>query len=282
MTNQPGRSPLQDKAGSKEDGMTLLSYVAAKRKVSRRKAKELIDSRCVLVNRRRVWMCNHRLKQNDTIEISAGIQEPVTKDIPILFSDESCIIIDKPPGLLSDGLNSAEQVLRGQLRNPEILAVHRLDRDTSGCLMFAVNAEAKRDLVPVFTGHTITKLYQAIISGQFSKPEAKCSEPIEGKHAVTLFRVLDSSRDYSHVQARIETGRTHQIRKHLASLGHYVVGDRYYGVKNKVSSKDIRIRRQMLHASSLEFMSPITGRRVRARAPLPGDFRKTLGLFGMS
>lgn len=282
MTNQPDRSPFENIAGRKEDGMTLLSYVAARLQVSRRKAKELIDSRCVLINRRRVWMCNHRLKQHDIIEIAAGIQEHVTRDLPILYSDESCIIIDKPPGLLSDGLNSAEQVLRRQLHNPQILAVHRLDRDTSGCLIFAVNAEAKRELVPVFTGHTITKLYQAIINGQLATPEAKCSEPIEGKHAVTLFRVLDSSRDYSHIQARIETGRTHQIRKHLASLGHYVVGDRYYGVKNKVSSKDIRIRRQMLHASSVEFMSPITGKRIRARAPLPGDFRKTLGLFGLS
>lgn len=262
--------------------MTLLSYVAGRLKTSRRKAKELIDSRCILVNRRRVWMCNHRLKQHDIIEISAGTPDPVRRDLPVIFSDEACLIIDKPPGLLSDGLNSAEQILRRQLTSPEILAVHRLDRDTSGCLMLAVNAEAKRELVPVFTGHTITKLYQAIISGQLANPEVKCSEAIDGKHAVTFFRVLDTNRDYSHVQARIETGRTHQIRKHLASLGHYVVGDRYYGVKNKVSNKDIKIRRQMLHSSCLEFMSPVTGRRVRARAALPGDFRKTLSLLGLS
>lgn len=266
----------------RSDGVTLQTFVAAQKGISRRKAKELIDSRCVLVNRRRTWMCNHRLKCDDTVEISAGISKKATKELPILFKDKFCIIIDKPPGLLSDGIDSAEQTLREQLRNPDILAVHRLDRDTSGCLMFAVNPEAKRKLVPVFKSQSITKVYQAIVTGHFKHKEYKCSEPVDGKRSVTNFRILDSGREASHIQARIETGRTHQIRKHLSSIGHYVMGDRYYGVAKKVSNKDMKIRRQMLHASSLEFISPLTANRIRAKSRLPGDFRKTLSLFNLS
>lgn len=264
------------------EGSTLQGFVAQVTSFSRRKAKELIDSRCVLVNRKRVWMCNHRLSSGDIVEVAAGLQKAERQDLPVLYRDDHCLIIDKPPGLLSDGINSAEQVLREKFGNKEILAVHRLDRDTSGCLMFAWNAESKRELVPVFKSHNITKVYQVIVTGQFQRDEMKCSEPVDGQHAVTYFRVLDSRRDASHLQARIETGRTHQIRKHLASLGHYVVGDRYYGVKNRISNKGMKIRRQMLHASSIEFVSPLTGRHVRAKSKLPGDFRKTLALFNLS
>lgn len=227
-------------------------------------------------------MCNHRLKLADVVEVSAGMDKTAKRDLPIIFKDDYCVVIDKPPGLLSDGIDSAEQILRIQLRNPKVLAVHRLDRDTSGCLLFAVDAEAKRGLVPVFKGHDIKKVYQVIATGQSKRTEMKCSEPVDGKRAVTFFRVLDASREACHLQVRIETGRTHQIRKHLAALGHYVMGDRYYGVAKKISNKDMKIRRQMLHASSLEFVSPLTGRRVRAKSRLPGDFRKTLTLFNLS
>ena len=263
-------------------GTTLQSFIAGSSGVSRRKAKELIDSRCVLVNRKRVWMCNHRLESGDTIELSAGFQQAEKRDLDVLFRDDFCFIIDKPPGLLSDGIGSAEEFARRQFNNPEILAVHRLDRDTSGCLLFAWNAEAKRELVPVFKSHKVTKVYHVIVSGQCEEGETKCSLPVDGQHAVTYFRTLDSSREATHLQARIETGRTHQIRKHLASLGLFVVGDRFYGVKNRVSTSAMKIRRQMLHASSIEFMSPLTGRRVRAKSNLPGDFRKTLALFNLS
>ncbi len=227
-------------------------------------------------------MCNHRLSDGDTVEVTAGLQRTEKRALDILYRDDACIIIDKPPGLLSDGINSAEQALRDQLGSREILAVHRLDRDTSGCLMLAWSAEAKRELVRVFKSREIRKVYQVIVTGQFSRTDVKCSEPVDGKRAVTYFRTLDARREASHLQAKIETGRTHQIRKHLASLGHYVVGDRYYGVKKRVSNRGMKIRRQMLHASSLEFMSPLTGRRVRAKAGLPGDFRKTLTLFNLS
>lgn len=264
------------------EGVTLQSFVSEVTGSSRRKSKELIDSRCVLVNRRRIWMCNHRLKQDDLVEVSAGLDKKVSRELPIIFKDDFCIIIDKPPGLLSEGIGSAEELLRAQLRRPDIHAVHRLDRDTSGCLLFAMDAEAKRGLVPLFKSHDISKIYRVIATGRFRQSEMKCSEPVDGQRAVTYFKALDSSNEASHLQARIETGRTHQIRKHLASLGHYVMGDRYYGVRNKVSNKDMKIRRQMLHASSLEFMSPLTGRRVRAKAQLPGDFRKTLALFKLS
>lgn len=281
MTNQPMKSGNWQ-VSRERDGSTLQSFVASVMSVSRRKSKELIDSRCVLVNRRRIWMCNHRLKLNDAVEVAAGMQKTAKRDLPILFKDDFCVVIDKPPGLLSDGIDSAEQLLRVQLRNPNVLAVHRLDRDTSGCLLFAMDAEAKRGLVPVFQSHDITKVYQVIATGKFNQDEMKCSEPVDGQRAVTYFRVLDAGREATHLQVKLETGRTHQIRKHLASLGHYVMGDRYYGVANKISNKDMKIRRQMLHASSLEFMSPLTGRRVRAKAGLPGDFRKTLALFNLS
>lgn len=282
MTNQPATNRFELKVRNAQDGATLQSFISDQLNLSRRKAKELIDSRCVTVNRKRIWMCNHRLRTDDCIEVAEGAQMMPHQDLPVLFRDETCIIIDKPPGLLSDGINSAEQMLQKQLRNPRILAVHRLDRDTSGCLMFAEDPESKRALVPVFQGHSITKLYHVIVGGSFPPGETTCSDPVDGQHAVSHFRTLDSNREASHLQVRIETGRTHQIRKHLAVLGHYVLGDRFYGVKKKMSNRDMKIRRQMLHSSSLEFISPANGRRVRAKSQLPGDFRKTLKLFNLS
>ena len=139
-------------------------------------------------------MCNHRLVQDDDVEITAGLEKTSKRDLPVIFKDDFCIVIDKPPGLLSDGINSAEEHLKVQFKNNEILAVHRLDRDTSGCLLFAMNAEAKRALVPVFKSQEITKVYQVIVTGQFNHGDKKCSEPIEGKRAVTHFRTLDAGR----------------------------------------------------------------------------------------
>jgi len=264
-------------------GLTLLDFLQAKLGSSRRKAKELIDSRGVFVNRKRVWMARHVLKPTDTVECAdpAGTTRPPFK-AEVLFEDKSCVVIAKPAGILSNGPDSVESLLREMDGRSSVSAVHRLDRDTSGCLLFAKDRNAFEAAVESFSAGRVLKIYHAIVSGNFPFPARTVNEPVDGLRAETRFRRLDANDEASHLQARIETGRTHQIRKHLAFLRFPVLGDRQYGTGARVSGKMMRTGRQMLHASVLEFDSPATGERVRVKAPLPGDFRRCLAMFNLT
>ena len=128
----------------------------------------------------------------------------------------------------------------------------------------------------------VTKSYHAIAAGRIDRKTRRLDAPIDGHRAVTHVHCLDSNRGASHLLVRIETGRTHQIRKHLASTGHPVLGDRHYLPKTPQTPKSVRIGRQMLHASQLAFENPVTGRKVVVKAPLPHDFRACLKKYGLT
>lgn len=266
----------------KEAGLTLLSFIAQILGISRKAAKTLIDDRNVFVNRRRIWIAKHALKKGDTVEITSYERRDKTSGISVLYDDNEYMIIDKRPGIVSNGENSVETLLRIEHQIPALLSVHRLDRDTSGCLLMAKNSKAFNEAVHLFKTRQVDKTYHVIASGGILPKEQTIREPIQGKPAATLIKIVDSNRDASHVQAHIKTGRTHQIRKHLAFIGSHVIGDRQYGTSRKVDKKAMQANRQMLHASALRFKHPFTGREVRARAPLPGDFRKCLKLYNLS
>lgn len=265
-----------------EDKATLLEFIARKLSVSKKAAKAILDRRNVSVNGTRIWMAKHELAAGDSVSIlkdGTEIAGPSKRPVPILYRDARCIVADKPAGVLSCGPKSLETLLRRQLGIPDLRAVHRLDRDTSGCLMFATDTETFDRMVAAFREKSVTKVYHALLHGPMTRGEHRVSKPLGGQTAVSNVRVLDVSSNATHVAVRIETGRTHQIRIHLASVRHPVMGDRKYASGVKLSEKLIGIPRQMLHAQALRFPHPFTGEVLRVIAPLPLDFQQCMKIF---
>ncbi len=270
-----------------ESGQTLQVFLSLKLSLSKRVAKGLLDDRVVWVNRRCVWMTHHLLRQGDTVEVPAACQpknkEPVpTAKIRVLVEDEYYLVADKPSGMLSVGAGSAEEVLRAQTQLATLQAVHRLDRDTTGCLLMAKSAEAFDAAVSIFKTRRVSKLYQAIVYGKFDRAASTIDQELDGDRAVSHIQREAVSKDASFLKVKIETGRTHQIRRHLASIRHPVLGDREHGVKFARDPRLLTIPRQMLHASGLEMPHPmLSGKTLKAHSPLPADFRRCLKLFDM-
>jgi 23S rRNA pseudouridine1911/1915/1917 synthase len=262
-----------------ERGLSLQDVLARRLHVSRNAAKRLLDARDVCVNRQRVWMAHHTLRAGDTVDVFVAERPPAAASIPILLDAGGYLIADKPPGLLSNGPGSVEERLQAQLGDSALRAAHRLDRDTSGCLLLARDAKALEAAVAVFRRGEVVKIYHAIVQGALAAGSMRVNQPIDGQHAVTLIRTLDANPRASHVQARLETGRTHQIRRHLATLGHPVVGDREYFTRIRADKRDLSAPRQMLHAFRLELPGLLNGGSLRAQAPLPPDFRRCLAQY---
>ena len=258
--------------------MPLLDFLSRRLQLSRRKAKDLLDSRNEFVNERRIWMARHTLAAGD--QVAALLSTPLAPGsapaaLPLLLADEHLLAIDKPAGLAANGPDSAESRLQAERADPAIRAVHRLDRDTSGCLLFARSAEAFDRMVALFREHAVSKIYQVLATGRLEGSDT-IRRPLEGLPAVTSFAVLAANALASHLRVKIETGRTHQIRKHLSALGHPVVGDRSYGTARAVPEPLRAVSRQMLHAARISFRHPFTGEQVDVTAPLPRDFRAML------
>jgi 23S rRNA pseudouridine1911/1915/1917 synthase len=260
----------------KQEGMRLFEVIALELDISKKKAQAALDAKQVLVNGKRIWMKNHLVKDDDRIEILIEDHAPtIPRKIQILWQDEDYLIINKPAFLLTNAADkSVEAMLQKQEKNKNICAVHRLDKETSGCVLFAKNAEAKAAMIPLFKGRDIMKIYRAITIGQFPKSWNEIRTDIEGFMSTTLVKTLDSSKHASYLELRIETGRTHQIRRHLADKRYPVLGDKKYaGTGNELSLVQPR---QMLHAYRLIFPHPGTKEMIRALAPLPPDFKKCL------
>ncbi len=278
----PPMQMRQIKVRNEQAGSALQDFLSQFLGLSRNKAKALLDSRQVFVNGKRIWMTRHSLRPGDTVEVPvpSGATPPPTP-VPVLFTNGNYVVAGKPAGRLSNGPASLETDLRRELGIDTLLAVHRLDRDTSGCLLLAKGQEAFDRAVELFKQHRILKLYQVIVAGRLRSPELTIDKPLENEPAVTHLQVLDSTPLASHVKARIETGRTHQIRKHLDSIGHPVLGDKTYGTRQALPPELRQIERQMLHAATLQFESPYDGERIRVTAPLPGDFAACLRKLGL-
>ena len=276
---------------------------AAHPEVSRSRWKQLIEAGRVFLNGKPVLKANAALAPGDELRCFLPEPEPVglvPADIPlaVLYEDSDLIVLDKPAGLVvhpapghaADTLVNALlhhcgdlQGIGGELR-PGI--VHRLDKDTSGVLVVAKNEPTHAALVAQFAAHSIRKEYLALAWGTPKKRSGTVELPIgrhpihrqkmavteKGRAAVTHYEVLAAGPLASLLRVRIETGRTHQIRVHLAHLGHPVVGDATYGRARHGLPADLEIPRQMLHAHVLEIVHPRTGRPLAFTAPPPADF----------
>lgn len=279
------------------DPQILQDFLSARLSVSRRAAKAMVDARSVWVNGRCVWMARHRLSKGDSVFVQKQAVAAVAKhqDAPsrpqrdearhirILWREGDYLVCDKPAGILScDAEGSVESILRLQEKAPSLVAVHRLDRDTTGCLLFAMNRRAFEDAVAVFKTHRVLKTYRAIAVGRFKFAHQTIDAPLDGKRALSRVARETSGDDACLLRVTIETGRTNQIRRHLASVGHPIAGDRVFGIKSARDPRLMEVPRQMLHASTLEMPDPAHPKRViKAHSPLPADFRAALKLFGM-
>jgi 23S rRNA pseudouridine1911/1915/1917 synthase len=260
----------------RQEGLRLFEVIADRLDISKKKAMAALDARQVLVNGRRIWMKNHPVKEGDRIEVLMHAERPSPpSSIPVIWQDPNYLIVNKPAFMLTNGSDdSVEALLRRQEKSSGICAVHRLDKETSGCVLFARSTQDKTRAIPMFRGRDIMKIYRAVTIGQFPRKWNEIRTDIDGYIATTLVKMLDSSRQASYLELRIETGRTHQIRRHLADKRFPVLGDKKYaGAGSELS---LAQPRQMLHAYRLIFPHPVTGETVRATAPLPADFKRCL------
>lgn len=280
------------------DGMVLEEYLKAVMEVSSRQRQKLFFSKGVYVNGTAAHT-KRSLKAGDMVAIrqfkdsSYGV-EAQEGELQVLYEDNDLIVLNKPAGML---VHPAGQTRNGTLANylagyfkakgkvVTIRAIHRLDRDTTGCVLFAKSGTAQTKLEQMLAAGEIHRSYEAVICGsgaalQQKYPAGTIDLPIgkdpfrgnrrivaeNGQRAVTHFQVVQSGDGYSHLVLQLETGRTHQIRVHLAHVGFPVLGDRMYG---RASSM---IKRQALHAASLSFKHPISGDMLEIKAGKPGDW----------
>jgi 23S rRNA pseudouridine1911/1915/1917 synthase len=221
----------------------------------------------------------------------------VRSGVEVLYEDDAAIIVNKPPGLLTlPTLNHETDTLSTRVerylhlrhgRAPTLGVIHRLDKDTSGALAFAKHARALRAFQDLFQIHAIERQYLAVVEGTLASAAGTIDTPLviggdnarhrvareagEGVAAVTHYRVVERFGPVASLLAVwLETGRTHQIRLHMAHIGHPVVGDTRYRPPDRPLSK-ARFKRQALHAQTLGFVQPLSGVRVRVEAPLPHD-----------
>jgi tRNA pseudouridine32 synthase/23S rRNA pseudouridine746 synthase len=220
-----------------------------------------------------------------------GAEIPMSLIPEILDCDEALLVVNKPAGLLSiaDGYDPLKPHLRTNLEPQygRLWIVHRLDKDTSGVIILARTAAAHRTLNIQFSQNQVEKSYLAIVSGVPTWDEKIVDLPLRsgtgrrkrtrvdeqrGKAAITVYRLLARFPTHALVEARPKTGRTHQIRVHLYSLGYPVLSDPLYG--EGIPSE--HIQRQALHAQSVSIQHPLAGRRVTYTAPIPGDMAAAL------
>jgi 23S rRNA pseudouridine1911/1915/1917 synthase len=289
-------------------GMRLDRLVATLPQVATRsRAKQLVDLGLVRVDGEvRKTAYQVRGGAEVAVEIpppAPSSVEPEPLPLRVLYEDEHVLAIDKPAGLV---VHPAPGARRGTLVNALVhrmgtLAgvgdperpgiVHRLDRDTSGVLLVARTPAALEALARQFRARSIEKRYVAIVRGALRPPSGMIDRPIgrhprerkrmsvrsrRGRAAVTRWIVLERLPGATLVQLRPETGRTHQLRVHLAALGHPILGDRVYGVRRGARPGEATCARQALHAAEIAFSHPASGARIVVRAPLPPDLETTL------
>lgn len=261
--------------------------------ISRSFARKLVEQGLVKINGKVIKKLSTKVKEHDRVEITYNAEDPVITEeinLPVLYEDDDCVVIAKPAGILSHSKGSfnPEPTVASWLSNrivdiPGDRAgiVHRLDRGTSGVMICAKTEAAQKWLQYQFSSRKVKKTYVAVISGHLKEMEAVIDMPIErnpkkpqtfrvginGKSALTGYKVLDESDKYSLVELKPLTGRTHQLRVHLSNLGHPIVGDAFYnGAKGD---------RMYLHATSLE-LTLLSKERKLFEAKLPVAFTNIL------
>ncbi|HUC84139.1 MAG TPA: RluA family pseudouridine synthase [Candidatus Acidoferrales bacterium] len=301
----------QSLPGGRLDVFLRDKYPAASRGILQR----LIEQGHIRVNGQ-IVKPTHAPRAGEEVEVhwpEARSAEVQPEEIPleVLFEDDSLLVINKPPGLVVHPaagheehtlvnalLHHCEGTLSGigGVARPGI--VHRLDKETSGCLVVAKNDETHVGLARQFEGRTVEKFYDAIVLGVVARDAGEIRASIarhpthrkrmavrdneESRFAHTTYRVLERLVHSTHVEAEIHTGRTHQIRVHFQFLGHPLLGDTNYGAKANKRFTDVTgyaAPRVLLHARKLSFVHPGSGKKMKFTAPLPDDFKSAISFL---
>lgn len=262
-------------------GKTLQELLRERLGISNRQAKALMDSRSVFVNGRRVWMARHVMRAGDVVTLpGAGSAGPSggADAVEVLWRDAWILAVNKPPGLVSESAGgSLEARLRVERNEPGLRALHRLDKETSGVMLFARSGTDREPYIGCFREKAVRKEYLAVVRGVPETQHFTITSRLDNKEAVTEVRVLVRTRSHALVRCRIPTGRTHQIRRHLLMRDLVIVGERTYGQEAAVSNPVERAApRQMLHAARLSLVCPHTGKDISVKAPLFPDMADTL------
>ena len=285
-------------------GLRLDQYLAeSSDSFSRSLAKRLIDIGGVHLSGRRMRRCSQPVSAGDRIEVFVDNQplEQMQLDKEhILYRDQDLIVLNKPAGMATQPTPARYQgTVYSELQNllrdsgrkdlrPSIGMVQRLDRDTSGVLVFSIHKRAHKKMTEAFQGRDIDKIYWAMVSGRPQDEQGEfCSQLARrrstnlmvsvargGKPAETHYRLLQALDQVSLVEVKLITGRTHQIRAHFSEAGLPLLGDTAYGGPKTID--DVNIHRQMLHSRKLTFCHPVTGKEIEFTAPLPNDFSTVL------
>lgn len=283
MRKQAGKHP-QFVVPAHATGTTLRAFIAEQQQCSARQAKAWLDQRLVLVNGQRIWMARHEVKAGDRITLlpSAAVPANDPPKWPVLFANDDYLVINKPVGYVSNGPGSIEAYWQQTARWATARAVHRLDRDTTGTLCAATNEAAYARMVAAFRADQVLKIYHAIVQHGPRSSSGVIRQRLEGKTAITHWSVLRQNKDATYLKCKIETGRTHQIRKHCQQQGWPILGDRQYGCPRLRDARLHAVPRQMLHAAVLEAPLGPDGEAIRIEAPLPPDFKQTLKTFQLA
>ncbi|HEV8253800.1 MAG TPA: RluA family pseudouridine synthase [Vicinamibacteria bacterium] len=281
-----------------------LALIGRHPELSRRKAREVIEKGQVTVGGATVLEAGREVASADEVrwDVNRPARSRARSSLPLLYRDEALVIVDKPPGLLavptSPEARDEDTALRRvqdfarhlHPRRPYVGVVHRIDRDTSGALAFALSPDVRSRLRSLFRAHDIERRYLALVHGVPREDHGAVDAAIHEEYAagrrrlargrepalaaLTRWTVVERFPSAALLEVELETGRQHQIRLHLAHIGHPLVGERVYtatpGARAPVAP------RQMLHARLLAFAHPLTGAPVRAESPLPPDFRRAL------
>jgi 23S rRNA pseudouridine1911/1915/1917 synthase len=293
-------TPIQLKIEQGDSGRLDKVLAGRLTQFSRSKLQRWISNGLVLVNGQQV-ADKYKVKIGDQVVVTPEGPHPIDlkpEDIPldIVYEDDDVLVVNKPQGMvvhpapghpdhtLVNALmyHSPLSTINGEFR-PGI--VHRIDKDTSGLLMVAKNDRAHQSLAAQLKAKTTKREYIALVHGRIKEEKGTIDAPLgrsrkdrkkqaivaNGRHAVTHFKVLERYRNYTLIKCRLETGRTHQIRVHLASIGHPLAGDPLYGPR-----KTLPGRGQYLHARLLGFVHPTTGKEMVFTAPLPAYFQQMI------
>lgn len=281
-----------------EDAPLLDFLIGAMPQRKRTAVKNLLGHNQIAVNGIPTTQFDMPLKEGDEVKANLTREFRVfyNRRLKLVYEDDDIIVVNKGYGLLSMGTDkikegTAYSILREYLKwqNPRnmLFIVHRLDRDTSGLMVFAKTQEAKDKLQHNWNNMVISRKYLAVVEG---KPEPEEGEvrsylaensrfevystdkPEEGQLAVTRYRTLRSRNGYSLMEVSLDTGRKNQIRVHMKDLGHPIAGDRRYGAKSSP------IHRMALHAQTLRFIHPITRKDMNFSTPVPASFAKMVGM----
>ena len=303
MTNVdpfPAPGAYRFSVAEKFSGLRLDQFIAeASEEFSRGQAKKIIDVGGVHLSGRRTRRCSQAVSAGDRVEVYVdqlcGSSNSLHED-SILYRDEELIVINKPAGMPTQPTPARYQgtlyaELLKLLHNPQrkwdkpsIGMVQRLDRDTSGVIVFSIHKRAHKKMTEAFRGRDVEKLYWALVQGTPSEEAGVIRSQLAkrrsnnlivsvkkgGKPAETHYRLLQKLKASSLIEVRLVTGRSHQIRAHFSEAGIPLLGDRPYGGLNFLDG--MQISRQMLHARELHFLHPVTGKEMKFSAPLPEDF----------